>query len=212
MAETFLKFVKNSVKHWYLPLIVGVLFVGVGIYMFTTPLESYVTLSVVFSLLFIFSGLSDIIFSISNRDELEGWGWTLTGGIFNLIIGVILIMHPGISILTLPIYVGFIVLFKSIMAISSSLELKKYGVLDWGNLMAIGLLGVIFSILLLWNPMFAGLSVVVWTALAFIVFGIFNIYFSIKLKKLKDVPEKVSSELKDKLHKVQSEIEHAIKK
>lgn len=121
-------------------------------------------------------------------------------------------MHPGISILTLPIYVAFIVLFKSIMAISSSLELKKYGVLDWGNLMAIGLLGVIFSILLLWNPMFAGLSVVVWTALAFIVFGIFNIYFSIKLKKLKDVPEKVSSELKDKLHKVQSEIEHAIKK
>lgn len=88
MAETFLKFVKNSVKHWYLPLIVGVLFVGVGIYMFTTPLESYVTLSVVFSLLFIFSGLSDIIFSISNRDELEGWGWTLTGGIFTLLLGL----------------------------------------------------------------------------------------------------------------------------
>lgn len=208
----YFKLIKNTVKHWYLPLIVGILFVGFGLYMFSTPAESYLTLLIVFSMLFIFSGLSDIIFSISNKNELEGWGWTFMSGVFNFIIGAILLNHPEISIVLLPVFVGFTVLFKSITAISLSLELKKYGVLDWGNLMGIGVLGVIFSIILLWNPMFAGLSVVVWTALAFITFGIFNIYFSVKLKKLKDFPNKVPEELKEKLGKIQSEIKNEIRK
>lgn len=212
MAANFLKFVKNSVKHWYLPLLVGVLFVGVGIYMFTTPAESYLTLSIVFILVFIFSGVTDIVFSIANKDELDGWGWNLAGGILNLVIGGVLIIHPVISVVTLPLFVGFTVLFRSIMAISSSIELKSYKVDGWGNLLTLGILGVVFSIILLWNPMFAGLTVVVWTALAFIAFGIFNIYFSIKLKKVGGFPNKISKELKEKLHKVEGEIEHAIKK
>jgi hypothetical protein len=36
----------------------------------------------------------------------------------------------------------------------------------------------------LWDPAFAGLSLVVWTAIALITAGIYSIYFSILLKKL----------------------------
>jgi len=210
MATNFFKLIRNTVKHWYLPLLVGILFIGVGIYMFRTPAESYVTLAMIFSLLFIFSGFSDIIFSIANKDELEGWGWNLAGGVFNLIIGGVLVRHPEISLATLPLFVGFTVLFRSIMAISSSLELKSYGVLDWGNLMAIGIIGVIASTVLLWDPFFAGLTVVVWTAIAFIIFGIFNIYYSTKLKKLNDIPKKISKELKKRREEIEQEISNEL--
>jgi len=207
----FLKTVRNSIKYWYLPLIVGLLFIALGIYVFMSPLESYVTLSLVFSISFVISGLMEIYFSISNRDEIDNWGWNLVFGMLTLAVGVLLLMHPGISLTILPFYIGFLLMFRSIMAMGYALDLKNYGVLDWGNLMIMAILGLIFSFILVWNPLFAGMTVVVWTALALIAVGIYNIYASIKLKKLKNMPKKISKELKDKFQAIKQEIQDELK-
>jgi len=209
--SNFLKTVTNTVKHWYIPLVVGLIFIGIGIYTLMSPLESYLTLSIIFSLSFLFSGLFETIFSISNRNEIDNWGWTLAFGILTFLLGVLLIMNPVISITTLPLYVGFIVLFRSIMGISYALELKNYGVLDWGNLMAIGILGLIFSLILIWNPLFAGFSIVLWTGLTLISGGVFSLYLSLKLKKIKDMPSKISKDLKDKYNAIKREIQNELK-
>ncbi|HBH22923.1 MAG TPA: hypothetical protein DDY13_05810 [Cytophagales bacterium] len=208
--SSFLKTVTNTVKHWYIPLIVGLIFIGIGIYTLISPLESYLALSIIFSLSFLFSGLAEIIFSISNRNEIDNWGWTLAFGILTFLLGVLLIVNPAISMTTLPLYVGFIVLFRSIMGISYALELKNYGVLDWGNLMAVGILGVLFSLILIWNPVFAGYSIVLWTGLALIAGGVFSIYLSLKLKKIKNIPVQISKELKEKYKVIKEEIQNEL--
>jgi uncharacterized membrane protein HdeD (DUF308 family) len=204
--ETFMKSVERSVKHWYLHLIVGIIFIGAGIMVFRTPVESYLTLSIIFSVLFLLSGLLEIVFSIANRKELEGWGWNLALGIVTLLVGIMLVGNPAISMVTLPFFVGFVVLFRSIMAISTSLELRNYYIMDWGYLFGLGILGTIFSFMLLFNPSFAGLSLVIWTGLALVLIGIFSIYLSLKLKKLKDIPKTISAELKSKWNQIQSQI------
>lgn len=71
--QTFMK----SIKYWYIPLIIGILFILIGGYVFTVPLETYVTLSTLFSISFIVSGLFDIFFSIQNQKILGGWGGIL---------------------------------------------------------------------------------------------------------------------------------------
>ena len=189
MSE-IIKTVKSTVKHWYIPLIIGLMFVGVGLWTMFRPLESYLGLAWLFIISFIVSGIFEIYFAIANKNELDHWGWELANGIFGLIIGIAMFIRPELSIVTLPIYIGFIVLFRSVMAISSSLELKKYGVLDWGNLMGIGILGTIFAFILIWNPLFAGLTLVVWTGIAMLTIGGFGIYFAIKLKKLDKIIDK----------------------
>lgn len=128
--SNFFKTVRNSIKYWYVSLLVGILFLIVEIYTFVTPLESYVALSVLFSVSFLASGVAEIIFSISNKNEIEGWGWNLAFGILTLITGVLLLMNPAISITTLPFYIGFLLMFRSIMGISYAIELKNYGVLN----------------------------------------------------------------------------------
>ena len=75
------------------------------------------------------------------------------------------------------------------------MELKKYGVLDWGNLLAIGILGLIFSFILLWNPLFAGFTIVFWTGLALITIGGYGIYFSLTLKKLHKLGKGIKEEI-----------------
>ncbi len=187
MATSVLKTIKNDIKHWYLLLIVGLIYVGLGIWVFFTPLSSYLALSILFSISFLVSGVADIFFSISNRKELDSWGWKLALGILSTIVGLILISQPLLSLTTLPLFVGFMALFYSIMAISFSIELKNYGVKDWGFTLFIGILGIIFSYILIWNPLFAGLTIVYWTGFALITIGIYSIMFSLQLNKLRKI-------------------------
>ena len=207
MTFRSLKTVKNSIKYWYMPLIVGLIFVGVGIWVFRTPLESYAALSFIFSISFLVSGIFEIYFAISNREELDNWGWTLTLGIVSAIVGVLLLMNPEVSKITLPFYVGFVLLFRSVFAIGASIDLKNYYVMDWGYLMAIGILGVIFSFILLWNPIFAGITLVFWTGSLFIISGAYSIYLSLKLKKLHDLPKNISSDLRNKYEEIKIQIQ-----
>ncbi len=153
-----------------------------------------------------------MVFSISNRKQIDNWGWTLTFGIATTLFGILLLVNPQISMTTLPFYVGVVVLFRSVMGIAYALDLKKYGVLEWGNLMIFAVLGLLFSFILIWNPVFAGMTIVVWIGLAIIAGGIFNIYLSLKLKKLNKKSSEISQELKEKYEKVKQEIHDELNK
>jgi len=196
----------NSIKHWYVPLIVGILFVVFGIYIFTVPLETYVTLSVIFSISFITSGLFEIFFSIQNAKTLSGWGWYLVGGLFSLAMGIYLVMYPGISITILPFVVGFTVMFRSFQLLGIAFDMKGMGILRWGNLAIASTLGIIFSFILLANPIFSGISLVTATALAFIFVGVSLAILSFDLKKVKDFPSKISNNLKEKIASLQNDL------
>ena len=184
------KSVKDTIKHWYLLLILGIIFIFIGIWALLTPAATYLSLALLFSAAFFVTGILEIISSITYREQLNGWGWSLAAGILNSILGLILILKPEISVIALQLFVGFVVLYRSMMGIAWSIELKKLKMSDWGWLLFISILGVIFSFILLWNPLFAGLTVTVFTGITLIIIGTFHIYLSFVLKKLKAAIQK----------------------
>jgi len=203
----FFRALSTPVRYWYIPLIAGIIFIVFGIYIFTVPLETYRTLAMLFSIAFIVSGLTDIVFSVQNRKSLEGWGWYLVSGLLTLVIGIYLTVYPAISITVLPFFVGFTMLFRSFQLLGFSFDLKELNIVSWGNLALLSIAGVIFSLILLCNPFFTGISLVTITALTFIFVGVSSIILSLSLKKVKDFPGKISSELKDRIKAIQSEID-----
>lgn len=112
-------------------------------------------------------------------------GWRLTGGIFEIIIGVTLILHPEISIITLPFIVGFWLLFSGFHVISASLELKDYYIENWGWLLALGILIAILAFCIIPLPLFGAFSIIYLTAFSLLLFGISQIMLAFKLKKIK---------------------------
>ncbi len=206
MPLTFFKRARRAVKNWYLPLLAGLVLIAIGIWTFANPEDTYVALATLFALSFAITGFFESLFSINNRDILDGWGWTLVMGLLTLLVGVVMLMKPEISQLTLPFYIGFVVLFRSFQAISVAIDLRNFRVMAWGNLMVLGVLGVILGFILLWNPLFAGLSAVIWTGMAFIVAGVFNVVLSFRLKKLHDLPHKITKELVDRYNALEKEI------
>jgi len=191
MTTKTINTLKDATKHWYLSLILGVLFIISGIQVLRTPVESYLALSILFSVTFFVNGIFEITYSISNRKELDNWGWMLTGGVVDLLFGIWLLSSPMVTLAVLPFVVGFMLMFRSFTAIGFAIDLRAFGVKEWGWLLAFGILGMLFSFILLWNPMVAGLTIVMWTASAFITIGVFKIFLAFKLKQLNTISKKL---------------------
>ncbi|WP_430612845.1 HdeD family acid-resistance protein [Flavobacterium sp. JP2137] len=192
MENRVIKTMNSAVKHWYLSVIVGILFILLGFWILRTPLEAYITLALLFSISFFVNGIFEIIFSISNRKGLQSWGWFLTMGIIDLLFGLWLMRSPELSLTVLPLFVGFMILFRSVSTIGFSIEIQAYGSKKWGWLLALGILGIVFSLILIWNPVIAGITIVFWTAMAFLTYGIARIVMGIRFKGLKSEIDKLS--------------------
>jgi uncharacterized membrane protein HdeD (DUF308 family) len=175
----------SIIKNWWVFSLSGILLIVGSIWVFFTPVESYVTLAWLFSVLVLANGISYVYFSISNHKELEGWGWYLAGGIFEIILGAVLIYYPDLSIMILPLFVGFWFMFRGAQIVAASLELKKYGFLDWGWLMLFGIALSIMSFFMILDPLFGFFNIVYLTSLALLLFGVSNIMISLNLKKIK---------------------------
>ncbi len=205
MQHSFFKTIKNSVKHWYIPLIIGILLILLGFYTISTPVASFLALTILFSWSFIISGLLEIVFAIQNKDEIEGWGWYLAGGILYTLFGVLLFANPAISAMTLTFVIGFYIMFRSIQLMAFSFDLKQYGSKNWGWITVWAVLGLIFSFILLWNPAFAGLSLVIWVALAIISIGFSACFLAFQLKGIKNKTADMSEEWKQKFQHLKDE-------
>ncbi|WP_244140716.1 HdeD family acid-resistance protein [Kaistella flava (ex Peng et al. 2021)] len=208
MKTSFLNSIKNSVKHWYIPLIVGLLFIILSFMVFTSPLSSLLALSVFFAISFLLGGLSEVIFSISNKDTLPNWGWSLVFGMLTSIVGLSLMIHPALSLSVLSFYIGFLLLFRSISSISFALDIKKYGSKNWGSLLIFGILGAIASLFLIWNPLFTGIGITILIAVSFLFAGLFSIFLAFQLRKIHVSTKDISAQLRERYNDLMQEIDN----
>jgi len=184
MKTTKVYFIGYTSQYWWLMLFSGILFIGLGIVIVALPVSSYLSLSLLIACGMFFAGVFEVIFAFGNRKAFDSWGWTLAGGLVDLSLGAYLIYLPLLSMVVMPLVLGLWMLFRGCMAIGSSIELRTYGVLDWIWLMVNGVLIVILSILIIGHPLFSMINVVVWTAFAFIISGVFRLLLSLQLRKL----------------------------
>lgn len=186
MIQETLASAKNHINYWWLGLLLGILFLLVGFWTLQTPVASFVTLSLLFGAFMFVSGFMELVFSVSNRKQIENWGWHLTAAIIDFIIGAVLVLYPQITMRILPLTVAFYFLFKGFTAVGLSLDLKRIGAEKWGWLMFLGVISLIFAVLIFVRPIVGGLTIVISTGIAFIALGIFKIFAAFALKSIKD--------------------------
>jgi len=175
----------KSIKHCYLNLILGIIFILVSVYVFVRPEITYISLAIVFSITLFFTGVLEIISSIQYKNLLSGWRLSLFIGILDLFVSIIVISQPQISTEALILILGFVFLYGSVKLITWSTELKKQEAINWGWVLFGGITGVILSFILLWNRSFTRFTFLFFTGFALLMMGISEIYFSYVIKKIK---------------------------
>jgi len=179
------KTIESPVKHWYLPLLMGIVLIMLGIWIWMNPASSFIALAFLFGLTLLGTGIIEIVSAILERARLRGWVWKLTVGIINLLLGVFVTARPDITFVVLPVYVAFAVMLRAFSSIGWSLELREYGVSDWWAFLLTGVIGSLLALVLGLGPAFSSLPPVYFMAAAFILVGVFQIYLALVLRKLR---------------------------
>src|SRR6476659_4569364 len=96
------KTIEGPVKHWYLPLLIGVALIMLGIWIWMNPASSFIALAFIFGLTLLGTGIIEIVSAILERARLRGWVWKLSVGIINLLLGVFVAARPDITFVVLP--------------------------------------------------------------------------------------------------------------
>ncbi|MCX4333675.1 MAG: DUF308 domain-containing protein [Bacteroidales bacterium] len=175
----------KTVKNWWMLLIAGLLLIIGGIVVFVNPVESYITLSMMFGIMMLITGLAELIIAITSHNFFAIRSYTIVGGIIDMIIGILLCCNIGVTAIILPIILGVYLLYHSFMIIGFGSDLEAFNVKGYGWPLAGGVILLILSILILINPFSFGTSaVVILTGIALIIMGGIFIVKSLRMRNL----------------------------
>jgi uncharacterized membrane protein HdeD (DUF308 family) len=176
--------VQRTTRNWWASVIIGILAIVLGVWCLAMPGSSLVAMTVIFIITFLLSGCFEIWFAIANRGT-DGWGWSLAGGVLDLLIGILLAVLPVPTITVVLIwFIGFWLMLRSIIGIRMVSKLRKWGMKEWGGPIAAAVLGSIAALLFLISPTFGGIMIVLFAGCGFILYGVFRIWLGIKLRKI----------------------------
>ncbi len=124
------------------------------------------------------------LFAVGNKKIINSWGWYLAGGIIDLLIGIYLVFYPLVSMELIPFIVAFWLMFRGFTLCGYSTDLKRYGTKDWGWYLVFGILAILCSMAIIWQPGLGAVTVLYMLSVTFLIIGCFRIIFSFELKRL----------------------------
>lgn len=101
-------------------------------------------------------------------------------GVLTVIFGVIAVGSPLITGVAVAVFVGFLLLASGVTQVIHALKSKQWGTGFWGT--AIGLLGVVAGLMMIFRPMIGLVTMTMLLAIYFLVDGISEIIAAFRIK------------------------------
>jgi uncharacterized membrane protein HdeD (DUF308 family) len=139
---------------WWVALIAGIALTILGVLLLLAP---GLTLVVLVQFLGTYWLVDGIVRLVSIFVDRSGWGWKLLVGVLGIFAGIAIIQHPLWSAVVIP---STITLYLAVMGILIGIVemIMAFRGAGWGTGI-LGVVSIIFSILLLFNPLAGAIAV-----------------------------------------------------
>lgn len=165
-----------------LKLIIGAILSIAGFYIWFHPLDTLILVSLYLGILFILVGGVYIIEFLREREIKY-----ITYGGINLVIGAVLVSHGAFVATTLAIILGLWIMFSSLVQLLAAFRFKQMNISFWIYPLISGILGLIFSIIILSNPSAGVLTIAIIIGTYMIMYGLIEISEFFLLQDLKKI-------------------------
>jgi uncharacterized membrane protein HdeD (DUF308 family) len=109
---------------FFLTLLMGVLYVVLGVMMLRAPVKAELALTLLLACVLMVGGLFRIIGSLMYR--FPHWGWILAGGVINLVLGILIWQQwPEAALWVIGLFVGIDLIFTGWTWVMLSLAIKN---------------------------------------------------------------------------------------
>jgi uncharacterized membrane protein HdeD (DUF308 family) len=165
-------------RHWWVLLLRGIVAVLFGLMAFSLPGLTLVTLILLCGFYFLMDGFTALV--IGGRAHV----WPLVvAGLLGVIAGILTFFYPGVTALTLLIFLAVWAIARGTFEVFAAIRLRKELTNEW-MLITGGVLSILFGILLLASPA-AGALAMVWLIGAYaMLFGIVMCTLAFRLRGL----------------------------
>ena len=168
-------------RYWWMTLIRGVIAILFGIMLFAWPQMSLASLVVVFGAFALADGVANVVTAVGAREEHESWWVLLLAGLAGIGVGVLTFFNPGVTALTLLLYIAIWAIATGLLEIVAAIRLRKEIEGEFWLVLA-GLASVGFGMLLVARPE-AGALAVLWLIAAYaIVLGAILIFLALEAR------------------------------
>ncbi|MCH5230617.1 MAG: DUF308 domain-containing protein [Muribaculaceae bacterium] len=175
----------RATKFWWIPMIVGLVFIGFGVWCLCNPGPSLTIMAYIFAGALGAVGIVNLIYGFANTRNNHGWGWSVACGIIEILCSVWLFFLPGSSLVTAFIFcAGLYIIFVAVNAISESFVMYNYSTFWSIWLFLLLLCSVVCSCIFLAGPIVGTLAVWLYIGISFITYGVSRVIFSIRINQI----------------------------
>lgn len=167
---------------WWLVLLRGILLVLLGLFALFAPGSALLALVWVFGAYAIVDGVVAVAAGVRHRSSERHWVWHIVVGIVSIVAGIVAFAWPGITAVAILFVIAFWSIAAGIAEIVQSFAMRRLGSASWGWMLAAGILGVVFGVLLIAWPG-AGLLTLLWLlGIYAIVTGVVLVVVAVRLR------------------------------
>lgn len=162
----------SHIRQWWVSLINGIVFLLLGAWILIAGISTYSAIFILLSIGFVVIGGFRAFYAYYNRKRLKYWSLLFVNGLIEFCVFIIILVSDYILTDLLVVYIGFILLFRSILGMGISINFYYSKMAGWLVTLLFSVLGVIASFMMIWNPIASGFTTLVYPALTFLFVGI----------------------------------------
>ena len=141
---------KTSSKIWM--CLAGIALVALGVLCIMYPGSTLLSLAWLLGILLLLGGCMQFGAWVNLRRLMQRSGLTFLSAVLQIILGILLLIHPEPVMIAIPFIFAFWLLFEGIMASIGSFDFKQVGFRYWWIMLCLGLIMGCFGIYCLMNP------------------------------------------------------------
>ncbi len=116
---------KHYTRHFVLNIILGLVLIGLGLFLFTAPMFNLVIITSVIGVYFLIESISTCAFAIQNRKTLYFWWTDIPIAIMQFLLGLIIIVGlPSTALWIIGVLAGVNFLITGIMMVNMFIATK----------------------------------------------------------------------------------------
>ncbi|WDT74895.1 MAG: HdeD family acid-resistance protein [Candidatus Manganitrophus sp.] len=171
-------------RNWWLLIVRGILAILFGVLAFIRPEITLATVVLFFGAYVFVDGIFSIIFAIGGWDYIDDYWLLLLQGIVGIGIGLLTFWAPGITALSLVLYIAAWSLVVGVLQIVGAVRLRREIEGEWWLVLS-GVVSVLFAGILMWNPVAGAIGLLWAIAIYAIIYGVIQIVLGFRVHGLR---------------------------
>ena len=174
--------------NWWMLLLRGILAFVFGLLCVTYPDVTLFVMTIMFGVYALLDGILALASSVKTATGGSQWWSTIFEGIVGIVVGLFILIWPGITAFGLVYLIGMWAIITGIFEIMAAIRLRQHFTNEW-LLIISGVASVIFGLLIIVIPRAGALAVVWWVGTYAIFFGMVFIALALRLRSWVARPE-----------------------